>query len=163
MTLPEHRRTTSPVGRAGGTVASRRPGQFDYQPVDRVGFEHVPDDVVTRLWVQRILVGTELIAAALAPVAKRRRDGSHYQCVRAWWLSEDRFVRFDATRELTATGHNKLKPTGLWGAAGQIYAFASPVVTESSTWRQKQGSGDYTKPGGEPLSALFSPSCLRLE
>jgi hypothetical protein len=130
------------VGRTAGEVSTRVPGQIEYKTkTEKVGFEFVPVELADLLRSSGILVGTELIAGADAPVAKRRQDGTHYQYLSAWWTSGSRFVVFDARRDLATAGEGKLRPSGSWMASGTAHHFASPATLDRSEWRHKGADG----------------------
>ena len=133
---------SSLVGRPAGEVSTSAPGQIEYKTrTEKVGFEFVPHELADSLRCAGILDGTELIAGADAPVAKRRQDDTHYQHLSAWWTSESRFVVFEARRNLARAGEGKLRPSGIWVANGTAHHFASPVTPDRSEWRHKDVDG----------------------
>lgn len=133
---------SSLTGRSAGDLSTRAPGQIEYKTrTEKVGFEHVPPELAKFLKSAEILVGTELIAGADAPEAKRRQNGTHYQLLSACWTSESRFVLFEARRELTSVGEGKFRPSGAWTASGTVHHFASPATTDRSVWRHKGAGG----------------------
>lgn len=135
MTLPDHPGASSPTPQ-GHSPATRAPGLISYgDVVDRVGFEIVPEELVAELTRSGVLGGELWAGGAESPVARRRKDGSYYQHIAAWWASEQRFVRFDATRALVMGDDGKLRPTSAWGASGSIRDFPSRIVPTRSTWR----------------------------
>ena len=134
MPLPEHSKGSTPTVRDRSPV-KRAPGRLNYVQSARAGFEFVPDELVPQLYGSGVLSGEMWVGSAEPPVARRRRDGSHFQHVAAWWASDERFVQFDATRELTMTADGKLRPRSSWGARGSIREFRKPVAPARATWR----------------------------
>ena len=134
MPLPEHSKGSAPAARDRSPV-KRAPGRLNYVESDRVGFEHVPDELISQLYGSSVLRGEMWVASAEPPVARRRTDGSHFQHVAAWWASDERFVQFDATRELTMTADGRLRPRSSWEARGSIREFREPVPPTRATWR----------------------------
>ena len=134
MPLPEHSKGSTPTARDRSPV-KRAPGRLNYVESDRVGFEHVPDELISQLYGSSVLRGEMWVASAEPPVARRRTDGSHFQHVAAWWASDARFVQFDATRELTMTADGRLRPRSSWQARGSIREFREPVPPTRATWR----------------------------
>lgn len=144
MTVPElpGASGSSLTGRSAGDLSTRAPGQIKYKTrTEKVGFEYVPPELAKFLKSAEILVGTELIAGADAPVTKRRQNGAHYQLLSAWWASKSRFVLFEARRELTSVGEGAFRPSGSWTASGTVHHFASPATTDRSEWRYKGTGG----------------------
>ena len=136
---------TTPGANAGRL--SRIPGQVDakrvsYVEAERVGFEKLPDEILSVLLARGLLVGTELAATASTPVVKRRRDDSYYRLVEAWWASTRCFVEISARRELVASGNAKFRPSGRWSAIPKVFMLPSGLEATSSIWKMSKASSE---------------------
>jgi len=124
-----------PVSAHGpGEITARSPGQLRYSPVEQIGFDYVPAEVVAQLRRENVIAGPGIAAWAERPVTKRRRDGSAYQVVSAWWADSTRLVAFDVVRDLQDIGKGQFRPAGSWVPRGTVYQFPAAVsaVTYSS-------------------------------
>jgi hypothetical protein len=140
----EPRRPASPAGRTPdrvpvaahrlAEVSTRSPRQLRYSPAEQIGFDHVPAEVVGQLRRENVIAGPEIAAWAEPAVTKRRRDGSAYQVVSAWWADSSRLVAFDVVRDLEDIGKGQFRPAGSWVPRGTVYQFPATVsaVTYSS-------------------------------
>jgi len=149
-----------PARRSGSLPAERGPKTLAYAPAPRVGFEHVPEEIVQALVAEGILIGTEVAASAEPPLAKRRAEGSHYQVVTAWWASTSRYLVLEARRELASAGDGRLRPAGAWSATGKGYRLPDDLQAATSVWRRSGGSDGAGKPKNQrtddPLELLPS-------
>ena len=163
MSVPDRRGGSAPVAGGRRTPATKSPGRIHYVDTERIGFEHVPEELVEEMTGAGVLAGELWAAAADAGVAKRRADGSHYQHIEAWWSSQWRYVQVDARRELELGGDGKLRPVGAWSATGSVWVFAVEATPERSVWRYQPGSEPTSgrKPprprARDPLEALPGP------
>ncbi len=149
---------SQPARRSGGLPAERGTKALSYVPVPRVGFEHVPEEIVETLVAEGILVGTEVAATAKPPLAKRRVEGSHYQQITAWWASTSCYVVLDVRRELSPAGDGRLRPAGAWSAAGKVFRLPDTVQVAASVWRRPGAAGTPGRPKSQltddPLDLL---------
>ncbi|MHB8263643.1 MAG: hypothetical protein ACYDGY_07835 [Acidimicrobiales bacterium] len=135
-----------PVRRSGGLPSEQGGKAVDYVDAQKVGFGHVPEEIVRLLVVEEVLAGTEVAATAEAPVAKRRTDRSHYQLITAWWASTSRYVTIDARRELIPDRNGKFRPAGEWLATGKAFRFPDGLQATTSVWRLPSGAGTASSP-----------------
>lgn len=160
MTNLEPRPGGAPASRSrdGGALEKRAPGKIGYERADCAGFDCVPEQVVEALLAASVLAGTMWTGTGTSPVTKRRRDGSHFQHLEAWWASERRYVEFEALRELAPTGDGRFRPSGAWTVSGRLWDFPHPLVPTSSTWHYQQaergGGGTKARTPVDPVEAL---------
>lgn len=145
--------------RASRLVRATDSSRLDYsKPVDEVGFERVPKEVVSDLVSRGLLQGEELVGEGEDPVAKRRSDGSHYQSMAAWWGSKLQYLSFDCHRELTLISRDRFRPFGKWSASGSVYTFMSGTQVCLSHWTRAAGGGGTARAEGksthDPLALL---------
>lgn len=146
-----------PVPRSGPRpLAVRVPGAIDYEPADSVGFDRMPQAVVSAL--AGVLAGVALAANADDPVARRQKDGITYQQAKGWWAGANRYLTIDARRLLAPAEGNSLKPASGWKIDGTVSYFAPGVEPISSRWRftgaNRTGADRNRKPADDPLDVL---------
>ncbi len=136
MSALETTPANQPVKRQGGDLAGTNNKKIEYVTVDKIGFEVVPDKVVSALKLHQCLIGDEIAATACEVVTKCRADGSHYQFTNAWWASTRCCTIVDVTRELAATGDGRFRPNGPWSATGTIHLLPDNLKPVRSIWQR---------------------------
>ncbi len=132
----EARPAGQPVRRKGGALASADDKKIEYEMADKIGFERLPDEVVKALRSRQCLLGDEIAAGADDLITKRRKDGSHYQFMDAWWTSTRCCTIIGVTRELAAMGDGRFRPNGPWSATGTIYLLPDDLQLVHSIWQR---------------------------
>lgn len=161
MVLPVDGRGSSkpPDTRSHGLLATIGSSRLNYgKPVDEIGFDRVPKEVVSVLVSRGLLQGEELVGQGEDPVTKRRSDGSHYQSMAAWWGSKLQYLAFDCHRELTSISRERFRAIGKWSASGTAYTLELGAQACLSCWRRAASGGDTlraeSKSTNDPLALL---------
>lgn len=149
------------VARPGASLAQRGPLEIDYEPTDALGLELLPEPVRALLEDAGLVPESLFMECVDDAVTKRRRGGTYYQQVDAWWASLAQVHVATARRALESVGSGRFRPRGTWTVTGTSYALPPGLATERSVWHFEapaDGGPDTPKPKtDDPLDMLPGP------
>jgi hypothetical protein len=132
----------TPVPRPGGSLTGRGPLEPNYETADGLGLERLPEEVIDELESAGLISEAVFMDWADDTVTKRRRDGSHYQQIGAWWASLSQLNVVVVRRELEPAGEGRLRPRGAWMVTGTSHELPPDLTAVRSVWRFQAPAGN---------------------